>query len=79
MTNPTPKGNQLVLARVFEHDVPANIAMGMLRANGIPCILDHEIVSNVFGIQLTPCDGIRLMVRRRDLPVALKLLRECDD
>lgn len=67
---------KLVVARIFDHDGAANIALGMLRANGIPCILDNELTYVTFGIQLTPNDGIRLMVREKDLPAALELLNQ---
>lgn len=69
----------LVLAKVFDSGPAANIAMGMLRANGINCILDGEIAYGVFGIQLAPSDGIRLMVNEEDLPEALRLLAEHHD
>lgn len=35
------KSEKLVLAKVYYNDAEANIAMGMLRSNGIPCILDN--------------------------------------
>lgn len=68
------KSEKLVLAKVYYNDAEANIAMGMLRSNGIPCILDNEIAFTTFGIQLTPTNGIRLMVHQSDLSLALSLL-----
>lgn len=65
----------LVVADTFTSDVSANIAAGMLRANGVDCVLDGEIISTVMGIQLSPQESIRLMVREEDLPRALKLLK----
>lgn len=65
----------LVVADTFTSDVSANIAAGMLRANGVECVLDGEIISTVMGIQLSPQESIRLMVREEDLPRALKLLK----
>lgn len=66
--------DKLVLAKTYYNDAEANIAMGMLRSNGIPCILDNELAFTTFGIQLTPTNGIRLMVRQADLSAALSLL-----
>lgn len=69
----------LVLAQIFDSAPAANIAMGMLKTNGINCILDGEIAYGVFGIQLTPTNGIRLMVNEEDLPQAQALLAEHHD
>ncbi len=74
MNPPTDNGQRLVLARVFETIGVANIALGMLRANGIPCILDNEIIASVFALPSAQFNGIRLMVHERDLDTALKLL-----
>lgn len=71
--------SKIVLAAVFDNAGAANIAKGMLEANDIPAILDGEIALNVFGIQLSPTDGIRLMVRESDLPRANALLQEHGD
>lgn len=67
-------GQRLVCARIFETIGVANIAMGMLRANGIPCILDNEMIANVFAIPIAEWDGIRLMVHECNLNEALALL-----
>lgn len=69
----------LVLAQIFDSAPAANIAMGMLKTNGINCILDGEIAYGVFGIQLAPNNGIRLMVNEEDLPQAQALLAEHHD
>lgn len=66
---------KLVPADTFSSAVSANIALGMLRNHDIPCILDGETISTVMGIQLTPGDSIRLMVREEDLPRAIALLK----
>lgn len=71
--------SNLVVAEIFDNAPAANIAMGMLRANGIPCILDHELVYSVLHINLTPDNGIRLMVFERDLATALQLLSQAKD
>lgn len=71
--------DKLTLAKIYYNDAEANIAMGMLRSNGIPCILDNEIAFTTFGIQLTPNNGIRLMVRQSDLPAALAMLDSAGD
>lgn len=75
----TNNSEKLVLAKIYYNDAEANIAMGMLRSNGIPCILDNEIAFTTFGIQLTPNNGIRLMVHQSDLSAAQSLLSSAGD
>ncbi|MCM1452244.1 MAG: DUF2007 domain-containing protein [Clostridium sp.] len=66
----------LATAMVYDNDARANIALGILRTNGIPSELVNEMAYNVMGIQLTPYDGIRLVVRREDLAQALELIKD---
>ncbi len=70
------KEDNLVLAKIYDNDARANIALGILRTNGIPCELFNEMSYNVMGIQLTPTDGIRLMVLRDNLDEALELIKD---
>lgn len=72
-------GTDLVVAEVFDNEQTANIALGMLRANGIPCILNHELLYSVMRMNLPLSDGIRLMVFERDLQEARHLLEEAGD
>lgn len=67
-------GTRLVLARSFETIGAANIALGMLRTNGIPCILENELIASVFALPAASFDRVRLMVYERDLKEALRLL-----
>lgn len=69
-------GDNLVLAKIYDNDAKANIALGILQTNGIPCALFNEMSYGVLGIQLTPNDGIRLMVHRENLPQALELIKD---
>lgn len=68
--------HRLALAKIYDNDARANIALGILRTNGIPCELFNEMSYGVMGIQLTPSDGIRLMVLRENLPEALELIKD---
>ena len=88
----------LSVIKVYSSDAAANIALGVLRTNGIPAaalgadcllatsrfggipaVLNNEITSNVFGIQLAPFDGIRLLVNDEDRDIALRLLDHPDE
>ncbi len=68
----------LSVIKVYKSDAAANIALGVLRTNGIPAVLNNELTSTVFGIQLSSSDGIRLLVNEQDRELALRLLDNPD-
>ncbi len=70
---------RLVHLASYASDAQAHIVQGMLDSNGIPSVLNGEIISGVMGIQLLPNDSIRLMVRECDADRALQLLAEHGD
>lgn len=68
----------LVLAANFNDQVSADIARGMLEANGIPAIIEGTYMSTLYlGAQIW--NPVRLMVRQCDLDATLKLLKEHGD
>ncbi len=68
----------IVLAAEYNDEVSANIARGMLEANGIPAIVEgSNMVRLYLGAQIW--NPVRLMVRQCDLDYALKLLKEHGD
>lgn len=68
----------IVLAAEYNDEVSANIARGMLEANGIPAIVEgSNMVRLYLGAQIW--NPVRLMVRQPDLDAALKLLKEHGD
>lgn len=68
----------IVLAAEYNDEVSANIARGMLEANGIPAIVEgSNMVRLYLGAQIW--NPVRLMVRQCDLDTALTLLREHGD
>lgn len=72
----TDSDTRLVTVAHYTSGPEANIAAGMLRANGIPCIIDGEVANQVFGIQLLPTPGITIKVYARDAETATELLRQ---
>lgn len=71
--------SQLVLAATFPNVRIASIAQGMLKANGIPSILDNAIFSSIYPIEYGPLGEVRLMVNASDYDEAVKLLGEHGD
>ncbi len=68
----------LALAAEYNDEVTADIARGMLEANGIPAIVEGtNMVRLYLGAQIW--NPVRLMVRQCDLDTALTLLKEHGD
>lgn len=65
-----------IVLKVFSSDADAHIALGVLRTNGIPCILENEINASVFAVPTSAYCGIRLLVNPDDAPAALELLKD---
>lgn len=63
-----------VVLQVFSSDVDANIALGVLRTNGIPCMLENEINASVFAVPTSSYCGIKLLVNPSDVEEAKKIL-----
>ena len=66
--------SSLVLLNEYYSDAEAYIAKGVLETNGIPCVINNEIMSSVYPITITSLGAIRLMVFERDLEAARALL-----
>lgn len=66
--------DRLVVAATFPDDVSAHIALGVLRTNGVECVLNNELMSDVFALPTAQFGGIRLLVHACDLKQALSLL-----
>lgn len=69
---------KIVLAAEYTDEVTANIARGMLEANGIPAFIEGENMARLyFGAQVW--NPVRLMVRDTDLEAATALLKDHGD
>lgn len=66
--------SELVLLKEYYSDAEAYIDKGVLETNGIPCIINNEIMSSVYPITITTLGAIRLLVFERDLDTARSLL-----
>jgi hypothetical protein len=69
-------GNQskLIVLREYWNDVEAHIAKGVLETNGIPCIINNEIMSSIYPLSHTSFGAIKLLVRSEDAELAEQLL-----
>lgn len=77
--NMNNKTSSPVVLRVFSSDADAHIALGMLRTNGINCVLENEINASVFAVPTASYCGIKLLVNSSDIEEATRLLEESGD
>lgn len=68
------KDSDLVVFGTYYSDADAYIAKGVLETNGVPCIINNEIMSTVYPITVTSLGEIKLLVFRRDLELAWRIM-----
>jgi hypothetical protein len=68
-------GDNLELLYEYNVSSEAYIAMGVLESNGVPAVVDNSIMATLLG-GISPVGNYRLMVRRKDLDIARKILAE---
>lgn len=68
------KDSDLVVFGTYYNDADAYIAKGVLETNGVPCIINNEIMSTVYPITVTSLGEIKLLVFRRDLELARRIM-----
>ena len=65
--------DELVLFDTFSDNADAYIAKGVLETNGIPCVINGQLMSTLYhGV---PGLDSRLYVRRKDLALAREILQ----
>lgn len=68
--------DDIVLCRTFETNVNAHIAQGVLEEHGIRSIIDNQIFGSVLPISFNGIGAFRLMVYRKDLDEATRLVNQ---
>lgn len=63
--------DELTLCELFPDIATASIAYGALDAEGIPAVIDNEMMGTI----LPPAGAVRLMVFRRDLARARAIVK----
>lgn len=71
--------DNLVLLKTFFTDWEAYIAKGVLDTEGIPSIINNEIMAGIYPIGFNKLGGVRLLVFSRDLERARKAIENCQD
>lgn len=66
------KEDDLVVLNHYENAVDANVIAGMLKENGIPCMIQNETASLV--LEMGNWSKPRILVFRRNLDAAKKLI-----
>ena len=68
------KDSDLVLLNEYYTEAEALFDKGILKSNGIPCMISNELMSSIYPGTITSLGAIRLLVFKRDLDEAKKLL-----
>ncbi len=66
--------SDLVVLNEYFTDAEAYIAKGVLETNGIPCVINNEIMSSIYPLPVSSVGGVRLLVFRQDVETAQSLL-----
>ena len=66
------KEDDLVVLNHYENAVDANVIAGMLKENGIPCMIQNETASLV--LEMGNWSKPRILVFRRNLDAAKELI-----
>ncbi len=66
--------SDLVVLNEYFTDAEAYIAKGVLETNGIPCVINNEIMSSIYPLPVSSVGGVRLLVFRQDFEAAQSLL-----
>jgi hypothetical protein len=74
----TSKDKTIVLTE-FLNDFEANLALGVLRDNDIPCMLQNELLGGSASLSGAVLQPIRLLVFEKDLETARELLNQSTD
>lgn len=69
--------NELVLYNEYSNSSDAYIVKGVLDTNGVPAIVDNSIMGTLLG-GIPAVGSFRVMVRRKDLETARRLLAGTD-
>ncbi|HVZ96789.1 MAG TPA: hypothetical protein VG847_07935 [Chitinophagaceae bacterium] len=69
----------LVPIRTFSNYVSANILLTKLRAGGIECYLKDENTVTMDPLLTVAVGGIKLLVKKEDVPEVLRILQQFDN
>lgn len=73
--NKSDNDDRLVVFNSYVNDADAYIAKGVLETNGVPCIINNEIFSSVYPVGLPPWGSIKLLIFRRDMEKAIRIMK----
>lgn len=75
MESISPHDN-LVVLNEYESSTQAYLDKGLLEANGIMCVINNEIFSNIYPITFNSIGALKLLVLKREEQLARKILAE---
>jgi hypothetical protein len=72
---PREEGDRFVTLARCSTAVTADLVRSLLAQAGIESVLQDQYLSQMFAFLTGPIGGVRVQVRRRDVPAALEVLR----
>ncbi|MBE6311047.1 MAG: DUF2007 domain-containing protein [Bacteroidales bacterium] len=66
--------DELAVLNEYENAIEASMIKGVLETNGVPAMLTNEIMSTVLSLAPVNYGMVRVLVFRRDLDLARKIL-----
>lgn len=66
--------DELAVLNEYENAIEASMIKGVLETNGVPAMLTNEIMSTVLSLAPINYGMVRVLVFRRDLDLARKIL-----
>lgn len=67
-----------VLFGSFYNDVEAYILKGVLETNGIPCVINNELMSTVYPLPVSDVGSINVLIPADMVKLAEEIMRSSD-
>ena len=68
--------DKIITIYSFEHLSEAVVVRGRLESEGIPCMIQNELISQIAPFYSDTFGGVKLQVNERDAEQAIEILKE---
>jgi len=67
-------GSDLVVIKIVQGDITANVIKSHLESEGIPVLLKYESAGRVYGVTIDGLGEVRILVHEKDAEKALSII-----